>query len=465
MAIDPSTAFVSYSREDLEFANRLTTDLRAKGAKVWMDKIDILAGQRWEAEIEVAVGACSRVLVILSPASVASTNVMAEVGLAIDDGKQVVPVFFQECKVPFRLRPLQYADFRSDYNAGLQDLLETLEPAAAQPNAAGTGKQAASRQTSPPTATLPAWLPKLAMAVAAMAVAIALFYSIPKPGHRPSPVNQPVETKPAQTSPAGNSGSSSPREPASSTDTNDRIAELLKQAQAGNSTSMVDLGYAYHQGDGVPRDYQLALDWYRKGADAGNAQGMYNVGVSYQRGYGVPIDYAAAASWYTKAADAGTANAMNNLGVMYRDGLGVPRNLNEAAGWFRKAADGGNFLGMANLGAMYERGQGGLPQDDKQAAAWYQKAAVGGDSGAMTSLGWFYLMGKGVGKDETQAVSWSQKAAAIGNAQAMNNLGWMYQNGYGVTQNRQQAIDWYRKAAKLGNEQAKTNLRSLGEAP
>jgi hypothetical protein len=138
MAIDPSTAFVSYSREDLEFANRLTTDLRAKGAKVWMDKIDILAGQRWEAEIEVAVGACSRVLVILSPASVASTNVMAEVGLAIDDGKQVVPVFFQECKVPFRLRPLQYADFRSDYDAGLQDLLETLEPTATQPAAAGT---------------------------------------------------------------------------------------------------------------------------------------------------------------------------------------------------------------------------------------------------------------------------------------------------------------------------------------
>jgi len=64
MAIDPSTAFVSYSREDLNFAHRLATDLRAKGAKVWMDKIDIRAGQRWEAEIEAAVGACSRVLVI-----------------------------------------------------------------------------------------------------------------------------------------------------------------------------------------------------------------------------------------------------------------------------------------------------------------------------------------------------------------------------------------------------------------
>ena len=36
LPIDPSTAFVSYSREDLEFILRLTKDLKARGAKVWM---------------------------------------------------------------------------------------------------------------------------------------------------------------------------------------------------------------------------------------------------------------------------------------------------------------------------------------------------------------------------------------------------------------------------------------------
>ena len=69
LPIDPSTAFVSYSREDLEFVLRLAKDLKAKGAKVWMDKLDIRPGQRWEAEIEAAVDGCSRMLVILSPAS------------------------------------------------------------------------------------------------------------------------------------------------------------------------------------------------------------------------------------------------------------------------------------------------------------------------------------------------------------------------------------------------------------
>ncbi len=126
MPIDPSTAFVSYSREDMEFAVRLAKDLKAKGASVWMDKIDIRPGQRWEAEIETAVDGCSRMLVILSPAAIASSNVLAEASLALDEGKSVIPVLYRECRVPFRLRPFQYADFRSDYSVGLEELLATL---------------------------------------------------------------------------------------------------------------------------------------------------------------------------------------------------------------------------------------------------------------------------------------------------------------------------------------------------
>ena len=124
--IDPSAAFVSYAREDLEFVMRLAKDLKEKGAKVWMDKLDIRPGQRWEFEVESALNGCSRMLVIVSPASVTSKNVLAEAAYAIDEGKEVIPVLIQECKIPFRLRPFQYADFSSDYAAGLDELLATL---------------------------------------------------------------------------------------------------------------------------------------------------------------------------------------------------------------------------------------------------------------------------------------------------------------------------------------------------
>lgn len=126
MGIDPSTAFVSYSREDSEFALRLAKDLKAKGSKVWMDKLDLRPGQRWEREVETALNNCSRMLVILSPASVGSSNVLAEAAFAIEEGKEIIPVLYLECKVPFRLRPFQHADFRTSYDEGLQELLATL---------------------------------------------------------------------------------------------------------------------------------------------------------------------------------------------------------------------------------------------------------------------------------------------------------------------------------------------------
>jgi hypothetical protein len=72
------------------------------------------------------VQACSRMLVVLSPTSAVSTNVLAEVGLAIAEGKAVIPVLYRECKIPFRLLPFQYADFRTDYSVGMKDLLSSL---------------------------------------------------------------------------------------------------------------------------------------------------------------------------------------------------------------------------------------------------------------------------------------------------------------------------------------------------
>ena len=126
MAVDPATAFVSYSRDDSEFVLRLAKDLKAAGARVWMDKLDIRPGQTWADEIQSAVNSCSKMLIVLSPGSVASRNVQAEVGYAISEGKGIVPIFYRHCNIPFRLLPFQYADFRTDYSAGLQELVSSL---------------------------------------------------------------------------------------------------------------------------------------------------------------------------------------------------------------------------------------------------------------------------------------------------------------------------------------------------
>lgn len=65
-------------------------------------------------------------LVILPPASVNSTNVMDEVSFALEEKKTVIPVVYRDCTIPFRLRRVQYVDFRHDYARGLKELLRIL---------------------------------------------------------------------------------------------------------------------------------------------------------------------------------------------------------------------------------------------------------------------------------------------------------------------------------------------------
>jgi parallel beta-helix repeat protein len=118
-------AFISYARNDREYALRLATDLKKSGASVWIDP-DIRPGYRWDAEIDKALRACEEVILILTPQSVDSENVMDEVSFALDEKKAILPLLFQDCEIPYRVRRWQWIDFRNAYETGLNQLLSRL---------------------------------------------------------------------------------------------------------------------------------------------------------------------------------------------------------------------------------------------------------------------------------------------------------------------------------------------------
>src|SRR5437016_3664094 len=118
--------FLSYARADAPFALRLAEDLRAAGVDVWIDQIDIPPSRRWDRELEAALRASAGVIVILSPRSVASENVMDEVGFAIDQEKDVIPVLYQACEVPLRINRIQRIDFTGDYRVALERCASVL---------------------------------------------------------------------------------------------------------------------------------------------------------------------------------------------------------------------------------------------------------------------------------------------------------------------------------------------------
>jgi len=126
MIADMPKVFFSYAREDAAFVLKLASDLRAAGIDLWIDQLDITPGERWDSAVETALKNAPFLLVVLSPASVGSQNVMDEVAYALENNKKVVPVLHARCVVPFRLQRLQYTDFTLDYDNGLAQLLKAL---------------------------------------------------------------------------------------------------------------------------------------------------------------------------------------------------------------------------------------------------------------------------------------------------------------------------------------------------
>ena len=75
----------------------------------------------------------------------------------------------------------------------------------------------------------------------------------------------------------------------------------LPRAQSGDAEAQAYVGEIYEKGMGLPPDYQLAAQWYRKAAAQGNTRAQINLGYLYEKGLGVPKDRQMAFAWYKKS--------------------------------------------------------------------------------------------------------------------------------------------------------------------
>ena len=126
-SIPTETCFLSYARADELFALRFASDLRSLGASMWMDQLDLRPSEHWDRAIERAIRACSDVIVILSPRSVASENVADEISLAIDCKKPVIPVMIEPCDLPLRITRMHLIDATRDYQTALMECFAEIK--------------------------------------------------------------------------------------------------------------------------------------------------------------------------------------------------------------------------------------------------------------------------------------------------------------------------------------------------
>ena len=90
----------------------------------------------------------------------------------------------------------------------------------------------------------------------------------------------------------------------------------------------------------------------RERAEEGAADAQYDLGALYMYGEGLEKDAEEGVKWYRKAAEQGLADAQYDLGMCYMQGEGVEKNSQEAEKWFRKAAGQGHQLAIEALRAL-----------------------------------------------------------------------------------------------------------------
>jgi TPR repeat protein len=169
-------------------------------------------------------------------------------------------------------------------------------------------------------------------------------------------------------------------------------------------------GNLYRKGNGVARDYEKAVHWYRKAAEQGFAGAQNNLAGMYEEGLGIPKNKSEAAKLYLKAAEQHNAYAQHSIGRMYRDGEGVPRNLNEAAKWISKAAEQRHHTAFRDMGDMYWKGLG-VSQNNIRAYMWWRLSALHGDkeSERLLVIVTAKMNSSSVDEAETLAQEWMQK--------------------------------------------------------
>lgn len=123
--------FISHSSKDKYFARLLYVDLAENGHQPWLDEWNIKVGQSIIEGITDGLNSCDYIIVLLSDNSIKSKWVEREwhdkYWDEVSSGNVIViPALIRNCDIPTFLKTKKYADFTSNYNSGLEDILYAI---------------------------------------------------------------------------------------------------------------------------------------------------------------------------------------------------------------------------------------------------------------------------------------------------------------------------------------------------
>jgi TPR repeat protein len=150
------------------------------------------------------------------------------------------------------------------------------------------------------------------------------------------------------------------------------LKELTPLAEKGNADAQLILGKMYWMGQGVLKDPDQAMKWFKASALQGNADAQFYLGSIYLLPH---TDVAEGVKWLRLSADQGNQDAQWMLGKTYLQGAKeIPRDPVQAEMWLWLAAkDNLEFYQKGLLAAERELTPEQIASGKARAEAWKPK--------------------------------------------------------------------------------------------
>ena len=128
---ESTQVYITYSRKDKEFAQRLVESLKRSDITVWIDYEQLVSTENWMTGIEQGIQNSEAYIFILSPDSLKSTAANQELKLATNANKRVIPIVARDVdykEVPIELSSLNWIFMRSqdDFESSYSKIVEAI---------------------------------------------------------------------------------------------------------------------------------------------------------------------------------------------------------------------------------------------------------------------------------------------------------------------------------------------------
>ncbi len=126
-----SHIFISYSRKDLDFAQKIVDALAVNDLDTWIDWKSIPSGEEWEQEIYRGIEEADAFLFLISEDSLNSNMCNIEIAHAIRNGKRILTLLIRdtEVKLPPGIAEIQWIKCREnidDFEAAIAETSKTI---------------------------------------------------------------------------------------------------------------------------------------------------------------------------------------------------------------------------------------------------------------------------------------------------------------------------------------------------